>query len=817
MRSLGTQRIVGIALIYAVLMLAMVGTVTANPRYDAWQEKHPFTQTSAGQHEIGGNRIMLDEFKGSGLNTAMDGRWFYSQGHPVPETYGLPTIYTAYTPSGMKYFLQYWDEARIKHKNMVGVLLGDELAGHPADELKSIREVRDWIANNPDPAVSSLVVIDSEASGDTVSANPGVQSAWTTQVATTKPDVWLAQFYPVSAGVVRPSYYSSLEWYFNWAKEKDVAMWCWLTAWSSSAQTIPCDSELRLQRFTSLAYGMRGFSDFLWTADGTGPSVKGAGYWDGSGKPTKIYTQLQVINKEIANIAKSLIRLTPIRAYHMDGRDDGDGVHHWSDSDAKMPAWTRRTGRLANVTGAVNGNHLLVGFFRDKAGEEYFMVVNKDIAKDTDGSKLVTPVTLTFHPSVKSIERLSRETGKVETIPVKDNYTFSLYGGTGDLFKFSTGAGFAGVDKPAVAKMVSMQPASGSICGVANNRIVLKFASIAREVIPEIRIIGQDGKPAGGNLGERFERILSADGKTLSLKEKGAVLANRASFQLTLHYADAPLVIFSKLAGDINADGKLSAEDATAFDKALAAKDLRADIDGDGQVLKSDGAILDRLINTKPFEWKESFDSYPVGPLAGNGLWAEAEGLPGSLLMKAWIYRTALVAPKGDPAKPDKAAGGGTAIPSDFIGNEARFTKDGGLGEFGIIRWEFTTRSGPAGFQNNGAHIWNSQDKEGVCGSLAVEEDRGSLTLGCGRGVTLERQTWPLPIGSGHAGDPFRVSVVANCDSRTITLSCTNLTTSDTIGPFEVPYTGTLKGIDATSLFLNGEGGYIDDIVIKNY
>lgn len=111
---------------YAVGMVAMALLLCcwvaqpawANPRYDAWQAQRPFTLSSTGQHEIGGDKIHLEAFKGSGLNTAMDGRWFYSQGHPVPESYGLPLIYFAYTASGLEHFLTHWNEAKAKHKNI---------------------------------------------------------------------------------------------------------------------------------------------------------------------------------------------------------------------------------------------------------------------------------------------------------------------------------------------------------------------------------------------------------------------------------------------------------------------------------------------------------------------------------------------------------------------------------------------------------------------------------------------------------------------------------------------------------------------------
>ena len=90
----------------------------------------------------------------------------------------------------------------------------------------------------------------------------------------------------------------------------------------------------------------------------------------------------------------------------------------------------------------------MVGFFRDPNNEEYFMVTNKinSRATDVDDAGLATQVTLTFKDEVNAIERLSRETGKVEKLKLKDHtFTFELPAGTGDLFKYTGGRPFIGV------------------------------------------------------------------------------------------------------------------------------------------------------------------------------------------------------------------------------------------------------------------------------------------------------------------------------------------------------------------------------------
>ena len=88
---------------------------------------------------------------------------------------------------------------------------------------------------------------------------------------------------------------------------------------------------------------------------------------------------------------------------------------------------------------------LLVGFFDDEAGEEYFMVVN--LAHGPNLSKMdgARTVRLTFDGTVGQIERLNRLTGLIETLRTREGEAdmhvldVQLEGGTGDLFKWSNG------------------------------------------------------------------------------------------------------------------------------------------------------------------------------------------------------------------------------------------------------------------------------------------------------------------------------------------------------------------------------------------
>ena len=89
--------------------------------------------------------------------------------------------------------------------------------------------------------------------------------------------------------------------------------------------------------------------------------------------------------------------------------------------------------------------HLLLGFFRDDDGRRYLMVCNLWHGKDASAAEKALTVTLTLDPRVKVIGRLSRETGRPESLLVKDGrFRITLPGGTGDLLRLGD-ASFPGL------------------------------------------------------------------------------------------------------------------------------------------------------------------------------------------------------------------------------------------------------------------------------------------------------------------------------------------------------------------------------------
>ena len=102
-------------------------------------------------------------------------------------------------------------------------------------------------------------------------------------------------------------------------------------------------------------------------------------------------------------------------------------------------------GALRSVKiGEADNMGALVAFFEDQAGQEYFMVVNLQHGKNVSKTTAMRTVQLTFGPETGTVQRLSRLTGRVETLKTHPadggrRLEIQLPGGTGDLFKWDNG------------------------------------------------------------------------------------------------------------------------------------------------------------------------------------------------------------------------------------------------------------------------------------------------------------------------------------------------------------------------------------------
>ncbi len=222
----------------------------------------------------------------------------------------------------------------------------------------------------------------------------------------------------------------------------------------------PSESEIRLNNFLLWTAGAKFVSAFVYnqTDDASIHTVLFSGI--GESSPTAAYYQQKETNRQSRNLGESLIRLLTTGFYIVSGES--------SERPSNVPAFGfGKIPYLISVSavniGTKNGGHrgdVALGKFKvldesfdgpDFSDETYFMVLNGLCAPDSTCAETRQTITLTFNfatSGITSLQRLNRDTGNVEVVPLTDlggghyKLDLTLDGGTADLFKFNTGAPF---------------------------------------------------------------------------------------------------------------------------------------------------------------------------------------------------------------------------------------------------------------------------------------------------------------------------------------------------------------------------------------
>lgn len=256
------------------------------------------------------------------------------------------------------------------------------------------------------------------------------------------------------------------------------------TCRTSPTEALPTESFIRLQKNASWAFGYTFVSDFVYNSynDSDVSSVMFDGMGDGT--PTSVLSYVSETNRQSLNLGPALVRLLSTDVRFITGRHPNSNRFD-SDGDANpLPEGLTRASAgtgwghefVTNVAalniGDINqqsylfserslAGDVVLGFFEvldesfdgpDASGETYFMIVNGltegEGAPPGDTHQRVS-IHFNFGASgITSLQRLSRDTGLVEVVPLihdGDNayhLELTLDGGEGDLFKFNTGAAF---------------------------------------------------------------------------------------------------------------------------------------------------------------------------------------------------------------------------------------------------------------------------------------------------------------------------------------------------------------------------------------
>lgn len=217
-------------------------------------------------------------------------------------------------------------------------------------------------------------------------------------------------------------------------------------------------SELCLAQFAPIAYGYKMLNAWVYASDG-GANLNGV-LFDGLGDQNRNvrFGVMAESNRQIELMGDTLIQLSSTGIYEVNEVSD-DRPWSWppgQDLDC-VPDWNSSS--IPNITGiSVQDNKgAIISTFEllheefdgpVHSGQSYFMVVNANAPASSDSG---TPadnaktITLTIGGGITALESINLVTGDLETIPVTGGtVAITLDGGRGKLFKFATGAPFAG-------------------------------------------------------------------------------------------------------------------------------------------------------------------------------------------------------------------------------------------------------------------------------------------------------------------------------------------------------------------------------------
>jgi hypothetical protein len=162
--------------------------------------------------------------------------------------------------------------------------------------------------------------------------------------------------------------------------------------------------------------------------------------------PTVLYHRVRKLNVEVASLGRALRFLTCTDVRYVPGSSQQGGKTVTNPVPRPLAAFHPRSRVATEVSGvefAGSGfwNDGLIGFFRDDQGGKYVMLVNLQHGKGRSAEAATASFTVTLRPTVTSVHRLSRKTGRVESLPIVDGkLRLELPGGTGELLKLGDAA-----------------------------------------------------------------------------------------------------------------------------------------------------------------------------------------------------------------------------------------------------------------------------------------------------------------------------------------------------------------------------------------
>ena len=165
--------------------------------------------------------------------------------------------------------------------------------------------------------------------------------------------------------VLRPEWYKNLEIVAAASAHNKIPFWAFALSVAHSPYSIPSIAEIRLQMYSNLAYGAQGLQYFTYWTPGINP------HWDFhdapiglDGKRTIIYDRIQLVNREIQNLAAVFLNARLVSVFHT-------GSH--------IPPGTKRMDKLPSpikVLETSDGGAIVSVL--EKSGRRFLVIVNRD-------------------------------------------------------------------------------------------------------------------------------------------------------------------------------------------------------------------------------------------------------------------------------------------------------------------------------------------------------------------------------------------------------------------------------------------------------
>ncbi len=199
----------------------------------------------------------------------------------------------------------------------------------------------------------------------------------------------------MNGGKLREGYWLNLEQIRTLALKHELPFWNIVLSTAHYDYRVPTDADFRFQIYSTLAYGGKGISYFVYFGTKWNPDTSAL---DLNGKRTAIWYRMQSVNRQVHKLAPTLLALR------------SDAVYHFG-----QPPTGCQSPPPTSLVSSINNTNFMAGDFTHHNGTRYVMIMNKDFTY----SHVCEPQ---FRAPPKRIRCVSAQTGRL--VPFKDEQTW---------------------------------------------------------------------------------------------------------------------------------------------------------------------------------------------------------------------------------------------------------------------------------------------------------------------------------------------------------------------------------------------------------